>query len=265
MHFSSTYTVGFAGAVCVVCSVFVAGSAVALKERQELNAVVDRQTQVLEVAGLREAGEQLSPTEVRERFRRNLVARVVELESGDYLPDVDPEGVDMDAAMKDPELSEAAPDNPAKVLRVPKRGLVYELRGEGGRLQAVILPVQGKGLWSTLKGYIALKPDTTTVAGLTFYSHAETPGLGGEVDNPKWKAEWPGREVFDEEWKPEIEVIKGQAGPPEQDPHRVDGLSGATITSRGVTHLIRFWVGEAGFGPYLAKVRAGSQPAADGD
>ena len=265
MHFSSTYTVGFAAAVCVVCSVFVAGSAVALKERQELNALVDRQTQVLDVAGLRAAGEQLSAEEVRQRFRENLVARVIDLESGEYLPDVDPESVDMDAAMKDPELSTEAPDNPAKVLRVPKRGLVYELRGEGDQLEALILPVQGKGLWSTLKGFIALKPDTTTVAGLTFYSHAETPGLGGEVDNPKWKAEWPGREVFDEQWNPEIEVIKGQAGPPAEDPHRVDGLSGATITSRGVTHLIRFWVGEAGFGPYLAKVRAGAPSAPAGN
>lgn len=255
MAFSSGYTVGFAAAVCVVCSIFVAGSAVALKDKQDLNAVVDKQTQVLKVAGLVEEGESLSAAEVSKRFEENLVPRIVDLETGDYVEHADAKGFDMDAAMKDPNRSTAAPANDAKVQRVPRHALVYELKGEGDAVEAFILPVQGKGLWSTLKGFIALEPDTTTVAGLTFYSHAETPGLGGEVDNPKWKALWPGRKVFNEAGEAELEVIKGQAGPPTADRHRVDGLSGATLTSRGVTHLIRFWVGPEAFGPYLEKRR----------
>jgi len=97
--------------------------------------------------------------------------------------------------------------------------------------------------------------DTTTIRGLTFYAHGETPGLGGEVDNPRWKALWPGRKAFDENWKPDIRVIKGQAGSPETDPHHVDGLSGATLTSRGVTNLLLFWLGDQGFGPYLQQFR----------
>lgn len=256
MQFSNAYTVGFAAAVCIVCSVFVAGSAVALRDRQERNAIVDRQSQVLEVAGLLEDGEALSAEEVGARFRENLVPRVIDLETGEYAEDADATEFDMSAAMKDPERSVPAPPNPAKVQRLPNQGLIYELRGDDQSVEAIILPVEGKGLWSTLKGFIALKPDTTTVAGLTFYSHAETPGLGGEVDNPKWKALWPGREVFDDDGSPTLEVIKGQAGPPADDPHRVDGLSGATITSRGVTHLVQFWLGPEAFGPYLAKVRA---------
>ena len=255
MSFSNAYTIGFAGAVCVACSIFVAGSAVALRERQELNAVVDKQTQVLKVAGLVKDGEELSAAEVSKRFTENLVPRVIDLDTGEYVEDVDAAGFDMQAAMKDPARSEPAPANQAKVQRLPAKGLVYELKGEGGAIEAIILPVEGKGLWSTLKGFIAIEPDATTVAGLTFYSHAETPGLGGEVDNPKWKARWPGRKLFDGESEVKLEVIKGQAGPAAEDPYRVDGLSGATITARGVSHLVQFWLGPEAYGPYLDRMR----------
>lgn len=256
MRFSTKYIVGFAGAISIVCSIFVAGSAVALKDRQDLNAVVDKQKQVLEVAGLLEEGESISAAEVGERFESNLVPRVVNLETGAYDDTVDAASFDQQSAAKDPATSTEAPaGNPAKVRRVPNRALIYQLKGEGDEIKALILPVEGKGLWSTLKGFIALAPDTSTVIGLTFYSHAETPGLGGEVDNPKWKALWPGRQVFDDQWNPKLEVIKGQAGPAAQDPYRVDGLSGATLTSRGVTHLVQFWLGEAAFGPYLENFR----------
>jgi Na+-transporting NADH:ubiquinone oxidoreductase subunit C len=258
MAFSNGYIIGFAGAICVGCSIFVAGSAVALREQQELNAVVDKQTQVLKVAGLVKEGEVLTPAEVGKRFEENLVPKLVDLKTGDYV-EGDAANYDMDAAMKDPAQSSKAPPNDAKVASLPNHGLVYELKGEGDKVSAYIIPVEGKGLWSTLKGFVALEPDTTTVAGLTFYSHKETPGLGGEVDNPKWKALWPGRKVFDDKWAPKLEVIKGQAGAPADDPYRVDGLSGATLTSRGVTYLVQFWVGPDAFGPYLEKKRGGAK------
>ena len=102
-------------------------------------------------------------------------------------------------------------------------------------------------LWSTLYGFLALDARTFEIQGITFYQHGETPGLGGEIDNPKWKALWPGKRAFDENMNPVIEVVKGQASADNE----VDGLSGATMTSRGVTNLLRFWLGENGYGPYL--------------
>lgn len=260
MRFSTNYIVGFAAAICIVCSIFVAGSAVALKDRQDLNAVVDKQKQVLKVAGLLKEGEPITAAEVGKRFETNLVPRIVDLETGKYDDSVDAATFEQDRAAKDPATSKAAPaGNPAKVQRLPNHALIYQLKDDKDQIKALILPVEGKGLWSTLKGFIALAPDTTTVMGLTFYSHAETPGLGGEVDNPKWKALWPGRKVFDDAWVPKLEVVKGQAGPAESDPYRVDGLSGATLTSRGVTHLVQFWLGEEAFGPYLENFREGGE------
>jgi len=112
-------------------------------------------------------------------------------------------------------------------------------------------------MWGTVYGFLAVDKDGTTVRGLTFYDQKETPGLGGEIGNPKWQALWQGRKAFDENWNPKLTVIKGPAGTPADDPHRVDGLSGATITSNGVSRLMAFWLSKEGFGPYLRKLREG--------
>jgi Na+-transporting NADH:ubiquinone oxidoreductase subunit C len=250
MH-STGFTVMFAAAVCVVCSIFVAGSAVSLKDRQQENKVLDRQSKVLNVAGLMEEGESLGRDQIQKIFDDNIDPVVIDLDTGEVAPDIDPKTFDQQKAAKDPATSEVAPPNDAKVRRLPNHALVYKVK-EGDATKTLILPVEGKGLWSTLYGFLAIDAsDLNTINGITFYQHAETPGLGGEVDNPSWKARWPGRKLFDEEGEPAIEVIKGPAGPPEDDPYFVDGLSGATLTSRGVTHLVQFWVGEHGFGPYL--------------
>jgi Na+-transporting NADH:ubiquinone oxidoreductase subunit C len=250
---STIYTVIFAAAVCLVCGVAVASSAVGLREQQEKNKVVDRKAKVLAAAGLLPEGK-VTAEEVTKLYAESVVPRVVNLKTGESVEGTDPASFDMQAAMKDPATSESAPDNPAKVSRIPEQGLYYEIQS-GGKTESLVLPVEGKGLWSTLYGYLALESDTVTIKGLIFYQHGETPGLGGEVDNPRWQSLWDGRKAFDAEFKPVVEVAKGEAGSVEQDPHRVDGLSGATITSRGVTHLLRFWLGEHGYGPTLTRYR----------
>lgn len=265
-QYSTGYIVGFAAGVCLVCSVVVSGAAVALKDRQEENKLLDKQSKVLTVAGLMREGESLSKDEITTLFEENIQARVIDLSEGTYNPEVDAAGFDQRKAANDPKRSEIAPDNGAKVRRIPNNALVYQVMKDG-EVSKLILPVEGKGLWSTMYGFVAVEPDTTSISGVTFYEHGETPGLGGEVDNPAWKGLWKGRKVYkvkDGEFVPAVEVIKGQAGPASENPYKVDGLSGATLTSRGVTELMHFWFGEHGFGPYLANYRAGtlSEPAA---
>jgi len=255
MQYSARYVVLFAVAVCAVCSVFVASSAVLLKERQDANKALDLQEKVLVVAGLMTPGEDIEDAEIRRRFEKSIEPHIVELATGTLVEDIDPAEFDQRKATSDPERSSLAPPNKAKVLRVPHDARVFHVV-ENGEIEKLIIPIEGKGLWSTLYGYLALDPDTRTIAGITFYQHGETPGLGGEVDNPRWKSLWPGRKAYDENWQPAITVVKGRAGPPEDDPYRVDGLSGATITSRGVSNLLAFWLGENGFGPYLANFRS---------
>lgn len=261
MQYSTKYIIGFAGAVCLVCAIFVAGLAVALKPQQELNKVLDRKEKVLQVAGLLEDGVKKPASEVQALFDANIRAQFVDLESGAYLDGDELKKRGIDPANFDPRkyLSENGIDvekNPAGVPEIPPVAQVYEvMRGEN--VSAIILPVHGKGLWSTMYGYVALAEDGNTVKGLTFYEHGETPGLGGEVDNPLWKSLWPGRKIYGDDGQPQIMVIKGQAGPPDVAPYAVDGLSGATITGRGVGFLLQFWMGEKGFKPFIENFRKG--------
>lgn len=252
MH-STGFTVGFAAAVCFVCAIFVSSSAVLLADKQAENKILDRRSKVLDVEGLLKGSP--SPAEVNKLYDENIEPVVIDLKTGEPAEGIDATTFDQQKAMSDPDTSTTAPENPAKVRRLPNHALVYQVK-ENGQVSSIIIPVEGKGLWSTLYGFLALDDDAQTIEGITFYQHGETPGLGGEVDNPRWKALWKGRKAYGDNGEPEIHVIKGQAPPPDKAPYEVDGLSGATLTSRGVTHLVQFWLGDNGYGPYLDKFRA---------
>ncbi len=254
MQHSVAYTILFAGLICVVCAVLVSSSAVSLSELQQANAALDKRKNVLLAAGLAQPSERLDAAQVQERFRV-VKPVVIDIQSGEAAPAIDASTFDQRKARNDPDSSRPAPANNSSISRLPNHAVVYQVLNGAGELQMVVLPIEGYGLWSTLYGFLSLDADTKTVRGLTYYQHGETPGLGGEVDNPLWKSRWPGRIAFDSTGQTVIEVIKGRAGPPEDDPHRVDGLAGATITSRGVTNMLRFWLGENGFGPYLNRLR----------
>ena len=248
------YTLLFATAICIVCGILVSSAAVTLEARQKENAALDKQKRVLEAVGLLQPGEPVTAAQVAERFAP-IEAVLVDVATGEAA-EGDAETFDQQRRARDPATSVEAPANGASVKRLPDRALLYEVRGDDGELEMVVLPIEGLGLWGTLYGFLALDADTTTVRGITYYLHKETPGLGGEVDNPTWKALWPDRRAFDEDGEFRLAVIKGRAGPAAEDPHRVDGLSGATITSNGVTNMLDFWLGEHGFEPYLARIRA---------
>jgi Na+-transporting NADH:ubiquinone oxidoreductase subunit C len=253
------YTILFATAVCVVCALLVAVSAVGLRDRQEANAQIYRQKNVLLAAGLVKPDESVSDRELQKIFDASITVRLVDLATGELLPQgkLDERSYDQRKARNDPEQSRAAPPNGAQIPRLPKYAAVYFVKS-GDRIEQVVLPIEGVGMWGTLYGFIALDRDGTTIRGLTYYDQKETPGLGGEAGNPKWQALWHGRKAYDENWEPRVTVIKGNAGPPDQDPHRVDGLSGATITSNGIARMMAFWFGKDGFGPFLAKFRQGA-------
>jgi Na+-transporting NADH:ubiquinone oxidoreductase subunit C len=261
MQHNVAYTFLFAAAVCVVCGILVSTSAVSLADRQEQNAALDKMSNVLQVSGLADAGEKLSADEVQQRFAKSVRELPVELATGEITDAVDPATYDDQTARKDPEFGVDAPDNKAAVKRLPKYMVVYEILGEDGKPTMLVLPIEGYGLWSTLYGFLALDSDLETIRGISYYQHGETAGLGGEVDNPVWKSKWPGRKVYGENGKVAIQVIKGAAGPPAEDPYHVDGLSGATLTSNGVTNMLQFWMGENGYGPFLEQYGKTDQTA----
>lgn len=251
------YIAGFAIGVCLVCSLGVSSAAIFLKDRQTENATVDRQKKVLDVAGLLRPGQDLANAEIQGLFEQRLVPQLINLETGEPIADVDGVGpVEYEPMRVAQKEGLTAPENAAKVRFLPKVGKIYYLVDDKRAVKKIILPIEGYGLWGFLFGYLAMEADGATISGITYYKHAETPGLGGEVDNPVWKGSWKGKKAF-AEGSPEvaIEVAKNAKGD-----YQVDALSGATITSRGVTNMMQFWLGESAFGPFLAKVREQGPP-----
>jgi len=243
-------------AVCVVCSVLVSSAAVVLAPIQHENALKVRKRQILQAAGLLVRGR-----DVVEQFAQ-MTPRMVSLDTGEYVEAGDPVDFDVARVSRDPQSSSAVPaeSDIAKIRRRPAAMPVY-LVEHAGRVETIVLPVHGYGLWSTLYGFLALDGDGSTVKGISFYQHGETPGLGAEIDNPRWQAKWTGKQALAGDGAVLLEIVKGE--PRGEDvAHQVDGLAGATLTARGVENLVRYWLGEQGFGPYLSRLRAtkGEQP-----
>lgn len=235
----------------LVCSILVASAAIILKPVQERNENLYRQQIILDVAGLYEPGDDISA-----RFG-NIETHMVDLSTGRYTDAISADEFDALAAARDRELGvDISPgDDIAKIHRRARYAPVYIVR-ENDAVSQVILPVYGSGLWSTMHGFLSLGPDGSTIRGLRFYEHAETPGLGDQIDKPQWRALWTGKKLFDSGDQPRIEVIRGTvtAGSA-NEVYEVDGISGATLTGRGVTNLVRYWTGPQAFGPYLAAIR----------
>jgi len=239
----------------LVCSVIVSSAAIVLKPIQEKNEEQFRQQIILDVAGLMVPGGNTA-----ELFA-SIETRMVDLESGDYTDTVDPATFDALMAAGDPALGIAIPDelDLAGIGQRAKYAPVYLVR-DGDAVEQVILPVYGKGLWSTMLGYLSVAPDGSTIKGLRFYAHAETPGLGDQIDKEPWRAQWDGKQLFRDGDEPQIRVIKGAVPADAADArYMIDGLSGATLTANGVTGLVQYWTGPHGFGPYLKNYREGSQ------
>jgi len=243
--------------LCLVCSVLVSVMAVGLRPIQEQQRLAFKQESILRAAGLWTDEDDDDPNaDVSEYYRKYITPVVVDLETNEPSTRFEPgdPALDAERAARSNELSDLLPsaEDRAGIRRREKYAMTYEVR-ENDQLRTIILPVRGYGLWSTLWGFVALDvqgvngdPSKITVAGLTYYKHGETPGLGGEVDNPLWKEKWVGKKVYDSAWNVEVEVAKNAS-----TEYQVDALSGATLTSNGVTNMMDFWFGDDGFGPYL--------------
>jgi Na+-transporting NADH:ubiquinone oxidoreductase subunit C len=247
---TKTFTVALT--LCIVCAVVVSSAAVFLRPAQEANKLLDLKTNILASAGLLQEG-----VDVETQFEK-ISVKLVDMDTGRYSTEVDADSYDQRKASADPALSVAlsASEDIAKIKRRANLAKVYVVENANG-LEKVILPIKGYGLWSTLYGFIALESDLKTVAGIGFYEHTETPGLGGEVDNPKWKASWIGKRAYDADGLA-LEVIKGKVDLAREGANsQIDGLAGATLTTKGVDNLVKYWLGEQGFKPFIDNLKTG--------
>jgi Na+-transporting NADH:ubiquinone oxidoreductase subunit C len=216
-----------------VCSVLLAGAATILKPRQDENEKLDMKKNILISAGITpEQGDTFTRAEINSVYEKNITGFVVnnsgQVVEGKVPADLDPK--------KDKEL-------------LPLFKYVKD-----GQLNAFILPVSGKGLWSTIYGYMALSPDFESVMGVTFYKHGETPGLGGEISKEWFTDNFKGKKIFDAEGKlVSINVAKGKYSGAQPE-HNVDGISGSTLTGRGVANFLKTELEK--YNPFFASVRS---------
>lgn len=243
--------------LCLVCSVIVSTAAVMLKPLQVANKQKDFKINILKAGGLYEKGIEDGKS-ITEMFE-SVTTKLVDIDTGKYTDAEDVKTYDQRKVSKDPQYITAlsTEDDLAKISNRVDIAKVYLVQNDQG-LQKVILPIKGYGLWSTLYGFISLESDLNTVSGLVFYEHGETPGLGGEIDNPKWKGLWQGKEVYGADQTVSLSVIKGAVNENTSEPqHKVDGLSGATLTGKGVDNLVKFWMGSMGYAKYLTNLKEG--------
>jgi len=244
---STAKVLGVAFLLCLVCAVLVSAAAVGMSDRQERNKVEEKRKNILLAAGLYEAGRP-----IEEQFGK-IHPRIVDLQTGAFTDAFNAATFDSRAAARAAETRHPIPaERDLAAIKARSRYMDVYLVMDDGRLQQVILPVHGKGLWSTMYGFVALADDLNTINGFAFYEHGETPGLGGEIDNPAWKAQWPGKKIYDESGQPRIEVLKGAVDQTSANAdYQVDGLAGATLTARGVGNLLRYWLGDDGYRTFL--------------
>lgn len=240
--------------LCLVCAIIVSTAAVQLRPQQKANKLLDSQKNVLAVTGL------LAGTNVSELYSKHIEERFVDLDSGEFVDK--PANYDYRKFMKDAKESTRLSAE-ADLASIKTRAniapvyLAYNNGVESGELSAIVLPIHGYGLWSTMHAFLALGADGTTIKGVNYYEQGETAGLGGEVQNPKWVAQFEGKKLLDASGEPAIKIVKpGNASA--DSAYEVDGLSGATLTSNGVQYTFDFWAGANGFAPFLAKVRDGA-------
>jgi Na+-transporting NADH:ubiquinone oxidoreductase subunit C len=243
---------GVAAGVAFFCSLLVSSAVLWLRPIQLAYASLERNLAVLEAAGIAAPADALAESEIVDRFL-DLDVRIVNLDAGAFSAEVSPVSYDFRSAIDDPDQTVAVPGelDTASLGRRPALLPVY-FAMDGSRIERIILPVYGRGMWSTIHGFISLRGDFATLEGAAFYEHGETPGIGDRIQDPAWLAQWRGQRAFDDSGRLVFEI---GAAPGEG----IDAITGATVTVTAVENLVRYWLGANGFGPFLAAMRSETQ------
>lgn len=233
---SQPNTFVFALIICVVCSVLLAGVSEGLRPKREFNEALDVKKNILKAVNLvNPLSAKPKSQEIEDTYTKVIDVKVLD-KNGNVI-----EGKSV------ADIQEGEEAYPVYIYQ------------ENGQKLAYAFPIIGKGLWSTLYGYLALEPDAKTIRGITFYKHGETPGLGAEIEKDWFQDNFKGKSIWDLKnnklWP--VAVIKGKVTDKMSDPnemkHYVDGISGATMTANGVTEMVDREVRK--YEPFFAKIR----------
>ena len=246
MNRSKLYSVVFVLIITVFWGFVLSFAATSLREPQQANEKLNMRTNILLAVGLMERDERLEADALNQLYDDSVESFLVDHE-GKVIPGSSAEGVDLEEELESPDPT---------AWRLP----VFVVT-EGGGASVYAIPVFGKGLWSTLYGYLALEDDLDTVRGMTFYKHGETAGLGAEIERAWFQSNFVGKRIFEANALRSIQVVKGKVedvfSNAADHTYAVDGISGASMTGRGVTNLLQEKLSI--YEPYIRRVRAETQ------
>jgi len=206
---------GVTFATALVCSLVVTGTHLLLKPIQQSWVDAVRYRNVLEVSGL--------------------------------LPETPPTDRALAALVRQLDVRQVDIVHTTAGRREVSTETVFLVRADG-KLQRLILPIAGQGMWAPIRGYLALESDLRTVAAISFHDMAETPGIGDKIQDPAWRAQWRGKLAYDDNGTPAL----GASADPR---YRIDAIAGATVTVTAATKIVRDALGADGFGPFVDQLR----------
>ncbi len=230
-QFSNRYIFIFSSIMVVAVATLLSLAATLLQPAQEKNLEIEKKKSMLESINIpadRNNAVELYDKYITESFVLN--------SKGEIINDVDAFNVVMNIEQKKPLEQQNLP--------------VFQASSDTGD-KVIILPVEGKGLWGPIYGYISLKSDMNTIYGVTFDHKGETPGLGAEINTREFEGMFPGKSLFEEGKFVSVKVLKG--GAKKDDPHGVDAISGGTITSKGLEKMLLDCIVK--YNDYLSKNR----------
>ncbi|MDT9587504.1 MAG: Na(+)-translocating NADH-quinone reductase subunit C [Candidatus Arsenophonus melophagi] len=238
--------------LCLICATVVSGAAVGLKSKQQTQKLLDKQRNILDVAGLLK--QKMSDKEIQSLYNSRVRAKILDFKTTKLSNSNGKFNLNNQLRNEETRMILSPTQDIAKIHYRANLAEIYFVNDNHGKINTLILPIYGSGLWSVMYAFIAVDIDGITLKGITYYSHGETPGLGGEVDNPQWRAQWIGKKLYNQHGEPGIKIVRAGA---RTNPFNIDGLSGATLTSSGIQKMFDFWLGKNGFGPFMDKVRKG--------
>jgi Na+-transporting NADH:ubiquinone oxidoreductase subunit C len=249
-----------AAGVALFCSFMVSTAVYWLRPMQLAYADIERNRAILVAGNLAPHDAELNDRDVVARFVA-LETRIFDRQTGLFTTAIDAVSYDYRAAATDPAMSTAvAAELDIAGIGTQARYLpVYSILDDETR--RVIVPIYGRGMWSTIYGYVSVAAEGLTIAGIAFYEHGETPGIGDRIQNPDWLAQWRGKRIYANDATVQLFfAAEDSSGPPE---FRIDAITGATATVSAVERILRFWLGPQAYGPALQLIAA--EVAGDGE